>query len=378
MGGNVNCLWRRHHNLYSPYHNHHCLWSTIISICIMGNNKVKKHKNSKSGTPSPSSKPNVEFLTSNSNSDLNSNPISDQFPTNSGSQVPLTPKQTDLDNPLQILPDETLQSSRLVRFAEGLDLKLDFVLDFCKEMKTISVQNTETIEHHDITLKTNATNIAKLYETQNKQFLEINQLKESNSTLVQNNLDQALRITQLEKTVEALINTTEKLTTRNLILQASIDDLTTLKQQVETQSEQIETLYNEPPNKSPKTIQQQVQEHTNTLNTQQFWQRELDKSVNQLVFKNLRKTSNTTNMHPKKIFIDNILAPMNLNDEDKSKVTPISVFDANKGKDTANTHVLICTFPNRHAISLIKQNAKNIPKPVRFCPKVPPQYTTHP
>ena len=81
-------------------------------------------------------------------------------------------------------------------------------------------------------------------------------------------------------------------------------------------------------------------------------------------------------MHPKKIFIDNILAPMNLNNEDKSKVIPISVFDANKGKDTANTHILICTFPNRHAISLIKQNAKNIPKPVRFCPKVPPQYTT--
>merc|ERR1712081_140635 len=108
---------------------------------------------------------------------------------------PLTPKRTDLDNPLQILPDETLQSSRLVRFAEGLD----FVLDFCKEMKIISAQNTETLEHHDITLKTNATNLAKLYETQNKQILEINQLKESNSTLVQSSLDQALRITQLEK-----------------------------------------------------------------------------------------------------------------------------------------------------------------------------------
>merc|ERR1712081_27444 len=109
-------------------------------------------------------------------------------------------------------------------------------------------------------------------------------------------------------------------------------------------SKQIEALYNEPPNESTKTIQQQVQEHTNTLNTQQSWQRELDKSVNQLVFKNLRKTPNTTNMHPKEIFIDNILAPMNLNNEDKAKVTPISVFDANKGKDTANTHVLICTF----------------------------------
>ena len=338
----------------------------------MGKNKVKKHKNSKSGTPSPSSKPKAELLTSNSNSDLNSDPISDQFPTNSGSQVPLTLKQTDLDNPLQTLPGETLQSSRLVWISEGLD----HVRGFCKEMKVISAQNTETLEHHDITLKTNATNLAKLYETQNKQTLEINQLKESNSTLVQSSLDQALRITQLEKTVEALINTTEKLTTRNQILQASIDDLTTLKQQVVTQSEQIETLYNEPPNKSPETIQQQVQEHTNTLNTQQFWQGELDKSVNQLVFKNLRKTSNTTNMHPKKIFIDNILAPMNLNNEDKSKVTPISVFDANKGKDTANTHVLICTFSSRHAISLIKQNAKNIPKPVRFCPKVPLQYTT--
>merc|ERR1711954_182061 len=36
----------------------------------------------------------------------------------------------------------------------------------------------------------------------------------------------------------------------------------------------------------------------------------------------------------------------------------------------------ICTFSSRHAISLIKQNAINIPKPVMFCPKVPLQYTT--
>merc|ERR1712112_36421 len=186
---------------------------------------------------------------------------------------------------------------------------LDYVRGFCKEMKVISAQTTETLEYHAITLTTNATNLAKLYETQNKQILEINQLKEFNSTLVQNLLDQTLRITQLEKTIEALVNTTEKLTSRNQILQTSVDDLMTLKQQVETQSEQIETLYNEPPTSSPETIQQQVQEHTNTLNTQQFWQGELDKSVNQLVFKNLRKTSNTTNMHPKKIFIDNILAP---------------------------------------------------------------------
>merc|ERR1712081_149630 len=71
----------------------------------------------------------------------------------------------------------------------------------------------------------------------------------------------------------------------------------------------------------------------------------------------------------------NILAPMNLNTEDKAKITPISVFDANKGKDTAKTHLLICTFSSHQAISLIKQNAKKIPKQVRFCPKVPVLYT---
>merc|ERR1711954_385617 len=81
------------------------------------------------------------------------------------------------------------------------------------------------------------------------------------------------------------------------------------------------------------------------------------------------------NMHPRKIFIANILMP-NLNTEDKAKITPISVFDANKGKDTANTHFLICTFSSLQATSLIKQNAKKIPKQVRFCPRVPLQYTS--
>ena len=81
-------------------------------------------------------------------------------------------------------------------------------------------------------------------------------------------------------------------------------------------------------------------------------------------------------MHPREVFIANILEPMNLNTEDEAKITPISVFDANKGKDTANTHFLICTFSSLQAISLIKQNAKKIPKQVRFCPRVPLQYTS--
>merc|ERR1711954_34813 len=68
------------------------------------------------------------------------------------------------------------------------------------------------------------------------------------------------------------------------------------------------------------------------------------------------------------------LAHMNLNTEDEAKITPISVFYANKGKDTANSHFLISTFSSLKAISLIKQNAQKIPKQVRFCPRVPLQY----
>merc|ERR1712081_162514 len=126
------------------------------------------------------------------------------------------------------------------------------------------------------------TSLVALLEAQNKQQLEINHLKESNSTLVWDLMDQTLRITQLEETIEALMNTTESLTSQNQTLQTTIDNLETLKTQVATQNEQIEALNNESPNNSTEIIQQQVETHINTLHTQQFWQRELDRSANQL------------------------------------------------------------------------------------------------
>merc|ERR1712112_157075 len=66
---------------------------------------------------------------------------------------------------------------------------------------------------------------------------------------------------------------------------------------------------------------------------------------------------------------------MKLTPEDEAKITPIAVFDANKAKESANSHFLICTFSSVQAIAIIKQNAKNIPKQVRFCPRVPLKYT---
>ena len=80
-------------------------------------------------------------------------------------------------------------------------------------------------------------------------------------------------------------------------------------------------------------------------------------------------------MHQKDIFTSIILTPMNLNNEDKSKASPVFVFDANKGKEGATNHLLICTFSSLDAISIIKQTAKKIPKQVKFCARVPHQYT---
>merc|ERR1711954_174059 len=245
-----------------------------------------------------------------------------------------------------------------------------------QEFKKDNTKTNQTLVGHATTLTTHGNSLASIFKTQDKQQRELNHLQNLNTTLTQDLVDQTDRITQLEKTVEDLTKSTEDLTAKNLDLQNALKDIEDLKTQITTQNDIIETINNEQVTNSTEIIQEQVQAHIDTLNTQRYWQRELDRSANQLVFKNLEKKPHTSNMHPREIFINNILNPMSLNREDKAKITPISVFDANKGKDNASTHFLICTFSSVQAISLIKQNAKKIPKQVRFCPRVPLQYTT--
>ena len=107
---------------------------------------------------------------------------------------------------------------------------------------TNNAKNAETLRNHAITLTTHGTSLASLLEAQNKQQLEINQLKQSNSPLVQDLMDQTLRITQLEETIEALTISTEDLTSQNQALQTTLNDLEILKTQVATQNYQIEAL----------------------------------------------------------------------------------------------------------------------------------------
>merc|ERR1711954_1703 len=185
------------------------------------------------------------------------------MPCNSPSVASSIQLFDSLDNPSQTLPHRNSQSSPLARIEEALnDIKAEN-----KEFKVNSAQNAETLKNHSITLTTHGTSLAALLEAQNKQQLEINHLKESNSTLAQDLMDQTLRITQLEETIEALMNTTESLTSQNQILQTTVGDIETLKTQLATQNEKIEALNNEPSNNSTKIIQEQVQAHINTLST---------------------------------------------------------------------------------------------------------------
>ena len=244
-----------------------------------------------------------------------------------------------------------------------------------QEFKTDNTKTTQTLVGHATTLTTHGNTLASILKAQEKQQLELNLLQNQNTTLTQDLAQQKDKITQLEKNVEDLKKSTEDLTANNLNLQSALKDIDDLKNQITAQNDTINTLNSEQTANSAEAIQEQVQTHIDALNAQQYWQRELDKSANQLVFKNLEKTSHTLNLHPRQIFINHILSPMNINPEDEAKITPISVFDANKGKESANTHFLICTFSSVQAISIIKQNAKRIPKQVRFCPRVPLQYT---
>merc|ERR1711954_286359 len=149
-----------------------------------------------------------------------------------------------------------------------------------EEFKTDKTNTTQTLVGHAITLTTHGNTLASILKAQEKQQLELNLLQNQNKTLTQDLTKQKDKITQLEKTVEDLKKSTEDLTANNLNLQNALKDIEDLKNQVTTQNDTIETINNEQTTNSAEIIQEQVQAHIDTLNAQQYWQRELDKSAN--------------------------------------------------------------------------------------------------
>ena len=96
---------------------------------------------------------------------------------------------------MQTPPRRNSQSVPFIRIEEALNtIKADI-----KDFKQDNAKNTETLRDHAITLTTYGTSLASLFETQNKQQLEITQLQQSNSSLTQDLINQTHRITQLKK-----------------------------------------------------------------------------------------------------------------------------------------------------------------------------------
>ena len=170
-------------------------------------------------------------------------------------------------------------SSHFGRMEESMNkISLDL-----HEFRKDNTKTTQTLVDH-------ATTLTSIIKTQDKQQRKLNQLQTLNTTLTQDLVDQTDRITQLEKTVKDLTKSTEDLTAKNLALQNALKDIEDLRTQVTAQKDIIDTINNEQATNSTEIIQEHVQAHINTLNTKQYWQRELDRSANQLVFKNLNKT----------------------------------------------------------------------------------------
>ena len=93
------------------------------------------------------------------------------------------------------------------------------------------------------------------------------------------------------------------------------------------------------------------------------------------VFKNFKRSQDTPNLLPYKIFIAYFLKPMRPNWEDETKLTPISVIFLNRQKANIESHLLLCTFSSLDGVSLLKQNAYKLSRQVTFNPRVPSKYS---
>ena len=302
---------------------------------------------------------------------LNLNPSNNKLMTPTAIGSPSVPESISHFNTLAANAQPPSRRNSMSTSNEFENFMRKSILGIEKRFDNFSTDHqntTRTLAGHADTLASHGNTLTQILTAHNKLEQDLDSLKQLNTALTQDLTQQSIKVNQLEKTIDDL-----KANEANV--QNVLKDMDELRALIETQNETINTLNTEQATTSAEAIQEQVQSHIDTLNTQQFWQRELDKSANQLVFKNLAKTIHTKEMHPRQIFTNHILEPMKLTPEDEAKVTPIAVIDANKAKESANSHFLICTFSSIQAIALIKQNAKNIPKQVRFCPKVPLKYT---
>ena len=106
-------------------------------------------------------------------------------------------------------------------------------------------------------------------------------------------------------------------------------DITTINSTLTEAIRDIHELKENPAELSQEAINSKVNDILKQKDFESHWQCELDKTAQKLVFKNLKRTPATANLHLSKVFEEYILQPMNVHWEDKAMMTPTSVIDLN-------------------------------------------------
>ena len=195
--------------------------------------------------------------------------------------------------------------------------------------------------------------VASLEETSS---LQSSQLEEIRTSQQESEKNFKKRIEELESSLSqqsSLINSQKlEIATTNSTLTETIKDIQDLKEN----SAEL----------SHEAINCRVNDFLKQKDFKAHWQRELDKTAQKLVFKNLKRTPATANLHPLKVFEEHILEPMNISREDRATMTPVSVIDLNRNKPDFEFHLLLCSFSSSEGNSLVKRHATKLPRGVSF------------
>ena len=209
------------------------------------------------------------------------------------------------------------------------------------------VKVTTLVQSNSNKVNENADEISNLKE-QVFRLLEINslqsnQLEELQHTHKKTEEHLLKRINEIEASLAIHAELTR---TQNIHLNTTNSNLTeTIKD--------VQRLKENPTDFPQELIDSKVNEILKQKESESHWQKELDKTAQKLVFKNLKKTPATVDLHPSRIFNEHILQLVRAPWKEKAAMTPTAVIDLNRTKPNSSSHLLLCSFGSPEGISLI-------------------------
>ena len=311
---------------------------------------------------------------------------------------------TDLANDIEAhessdSEDEQSEDLNILEYIRDSNSELytEVVSQFKSEMhQTLEIFSSKMFENIASLTSSNSSLQAevaaqKIQINETKKLIFSSEMSENVSSLISLNsslqAEVAAQKIQLVEMRKSRAESEAKMQTKLENLQSKLEKLTVKAplQQTSSQLHQPETPVTaertqknpEKPTQTPQEIDQKISHSQEQQRLEMYWQAKLEKSANQLVFTNLKKSPETLKLLPPQIFLKFILEPMELSWRNMAKLTPTSVVDLNSHKPQVNSHLLLCTFDSPETILLLKQNSAELPEHINYNPKVPPEYTTH-